>query len=208
MAFLKFIEVTYSVFARGKNIVGTFFPGLKKAWDIAFPPGKIKYKNVPIVKRTEIVDSSKIDKKSEKFAKNDLLFKKDSEVFKFEPDFEDPTHPAKYNFKLKVKVNNTEPILAELDSDSHISLISLKFFNSLLDKGPLEFLDENPLEFKGMGSDLSSKHPPVMLDLQIGRIMMRGRFIITEHLSTSPMLIGSDFMVKNQLSNSYYSNNQ
>jgi hypothetical protein len=25
---------------------------------------------------------------------------------------------------------------------------------------------------------------------------MKGRFIITEHLNTSPVLIGSDFMVK------------
>ena len=46
-----------------------------------------------------------------------------------------------------------------------------------------------------------------MLNVQIGRVMMKGRFIITEHLNTSPVLIGSDFMVKNQLSNSFYSNN-
>jgi hypothetical protein len=164
MAILKFFEVTFSVLSKGKEAIGTLFPGLKKAWDIAFPPGKIKNKNksAPTVKRTELVDSAKLDKKSEKFAKNDLLFNKEADVLKFEPDFEDPTHPAKYNFKIKVKVNNLEPILAELDSDSHISLINLKFLNTLLDNGPLEFLDEDPLNFKGMGSDLSSKHPPVM----------------------------------------------
>jgi len=194
------------------------FPWVKRVWDVMFPDSKAKstddkpatvpvFKPAPAnlsVKRTELVENR--TKNSRKLARTDLTFRQDTEILKFTPEDEDVTQASKYNFKIKVTINDMEPILAELDSDSHISLISERYYNQILEQGPVEFLNEEPLSFQGMGSSLSSKHPAIMLNVQIGRVMMKGRFIITEHLNTSPVLIGSDFMVKNQLSNGFYSN--
>ncbi len=64
------------------------------------------------------------------------------------PDNEDTTHPSQYNFKVPIQVNGDAFVNAELDSDSHISLISDKYYEKLLNLGPIESLNEAPLEFK------------------------------------------------------------
>jgi hypothetical protein len=66
-------------------------------------------------------------------------------------------------------------------------------------------LKEKPVEFFGMGSTLTSDYPPAMLKVQIGRVAMKARFVITKKLVTSPVLLGSDFLVKNKMSISLFS---
>jgi hypothetical protein len=56
-----------------------------------------------------------------------------------------------------------------------------------------------------MGSSLSSDYPPVMLNVQIGRVAMKARFVVTKDLYTSPVLLGSDFLVRNKMSVSHFS---
>ncbi len=45
-------------------------------------------------------------------------------------------------FKIKVRINTDNEVIAELDSDSHISLISEEYFDRLTSLGPIEFLKE------------------------------------------------------------------
>jgi hypothetical protein len=51
-----------------------------------------------------------------------------------------------------------------------------------------------------MGSQLKSEYPPIMLQVQIGNVICQARFIVTNHLKSSKILLGSDFLVKNHMS--------
>jgi hypothetical protein len=68
-------------------------------------------------------------------------------------------------------------------------------------------IDEDPVSFKGMGSEIQSKYPPILLRIQIGRVLLEGRFVVTDLLHSSPLLLGSDFSVKNKLWVAPYSDN-
>jgi hypothetical protein len=62
------------------------------------------------------------------------------------------------------------------------------------------FLNEQPMEYSGLGTRLWSKYSPVILSIQIGHCVFRARFIVSRELTSSPVLIGSDFLVKNEIS--------
>ena len=157
---ISVIETIYAICTEGPSVTLTMFPWFKRVWDVMFPDGKANSTNdkpdtVPVpkpapanlsVKRTELIENR--TKNSRKLARTDLTFRQDTEILKFTPDDEDVTQVSKYNFKIKVTINDMEPILAELDSDSHISLISERYYNQLLEQGPVEFLMKNPCLFK------------------------------------------------------------
>ena len=82
------------------------------------------------VNKVEVIECT--DKTSRKLAKSDLLYDKKEKIVQFTPDNEDTTHPSQYNFKVPIQVNGDAFVNAELDSDSHISLISDKYFEKLL----------------------------------------------------------------------------
>ena len=86
--------------------------------------------------------------------------------------------------------------MCEIDSDSHISLILEEYFDSVLSKHAVTFLNEPPPSFDGMGSHLKSKYPPVSLQFQIGGLTLSSRFAISSELTSSPILLGTDVMVK------------
>ncbi len=55
---------------------------------------------------------------------------------------------------------------------------------------------------------ISSKYPPIMFYIQIGRIWTRNRFIVTSLLKSSPILLGTDFTVNNIVSAALFRNNE
>ena len=142
--------------------------------------------------------------RQEALARTDLLYSENEKLVTPVP-LGDVASSSNFNFKVKCRVNEDTPVLCEIDSDSHISLITEQYFRRLQSLGPLEILDEDPIAFEGLGSRIQTKFPPVMLALQIGRCTLRGRFIVTEHLSSSPVLLGTDFCVKNCISIAPYS---
>ena len=107
---------------------------------------------------------------------------------------------TRYNFKCLIKLGESPPVMCEIDSDSHISLISEEYFDNVLSKNTVTFLEEPPPIFDGMGSHLKSKYPPVSLQFQIGGLTLSSRFAVSSELTSSPILIGSDVMVKYKLS--------
>jgi hypothetical protein len=108
--------------------------------------------------------------------------------------------PTRINFKCHCKIDDFDVVLCEIDSDSHISIISQDYFENIITQKEVKFLDEPPPKFSGMGSQLESNYPPVSLKFQIGGITMSGRFAVTSELTSSPILLGSDVMFKYDLS--------
>ena len=105
---------------------------------------------------------------------------------------------ANINYKFLVKIMDATPVLSELDSDSHLSLISEDYFEKVLMKRLKKenYLNEKPPTFQGLGSYNISKYPPLKLEIQIGGVRLSGRFVVTNTLTTSYVLIGSDLMYK------------
>jgi hypothetical protein len=151
--------------------------------------------------KTEIVDSKTMDAKTKTLANSDLKFKEnDGKVVYFTPDDSCTKSASRFNYRIQVKCNSDNYVLAEVDTDSHLSLITESYFRELQSKGEVEILNDPPTEFSGIGSILKSKFPPIMLKVQIGRVILDGRFIVTSHLKSSPVLLGSDFLTKNKVS--------
>ncbi len=99
-------------------------------------------------------------------------------------------------------------LMAEIDSDSHISQISEEYYEHLIRQNTVEHLPEQPMTFQGLGSTIVSKYPPIMLYIQIGRIRTRNRFIVTSLLKSSPILLGTDFTVNNMVSVAPFRDNE
>ena len=100
---------------------------------------------------------------------------------------------------MPVFVNKDEETFAEIDSDSHINLISEDYFNFLSKNTKIEYLQEPPTSFSGMGSNLKSSYPPIMLNVQVGSVVLKARFVVTDLLKSSKILLGTDFLIKNRI---------
>jgi hypothetical protein len=85
-------------------------------------------------------------------------------------------------------------VLAEIDSNSQVSLLSEEYFVTHLKNNlkPYHFLDEPPMQFSGLGSQLTSKFPPLFLQFKIGAVLLSERFHVSKELTSSPVLIGTD----------------
>ena len=58
-----------------------------------------------------------------------------------------------YHFKVYVKVGDEEPVLAEVDSGSQLSIISRDYFEKhIMNSSCYSFLPENPTSFGGIGA--------------------------------------------------------
>ncbi len=135
-----------------------------------------------------------------KLAKQDALWNKDIGLLHITPERDDVEKATHFNFKVKCRINTDNYVVAEIDTDSHLNLISSKYFEKIKNQGGVMFLNEQPTEYSGLGSSLKSEYPPVMLSIQIGHCIIKARFIVSKELSSSPVLIGSDFLVKNEIS--------
>jgi hypothetical protein len=159
---------------------------------------KTKYEiltgSVPTVMKT----ASEIRQEQLDFATDDFYLD-DKGIIDLGPEVggRDPTN---FNYKVKIKVENDSFVIAELDSDSHISLISESYFNRLSELTEIKYLPEAPVTFNGMGSTVTSPYSPIELQIQLGRVRMTGRFIVTNLLTSSPILLGTDFTVKFKIS--------
>lgn len=127
-------------------------------------------------------------------ATQDAYFREANGLLDLTTKSEGPTRHI--NFKVKVKVESNPAVLAELDSDSHISIISESYFLSIRSASQIKFLDEPNTVFEGLGSSLKSNYPPIVLNLQLGGVKLSGRFTVVREFTSSQILIGSDLMYK------------
>jgi len=164
-------------------------------------------KIIPSVLKMSLAEAKQ---KREQFAEQDEHFDKDkksSGVINLESKVSGDT-VTHYNFKVKCQINDLDEVIAEIDSDSHISLISTEYFDRLNDMDEIDYLSEPPPVFNGLGSVVYSRYSPISLNVQIGRVRMKNRFVVTDLLKSSPLLLGTDFIVKNNVSFAPHSEGQ
>jgi hypothetical protein len=85
--------------------------------------------------------------------------------------------PSRYNFKVYVKIENQDPELAEIDSYSHISMLSESYFKKYIQKNlrPEQYMQETTPKLYGMGGDkavFTPNYRPVQLQFQLGGCML------------------------------------
>ena len=139
----------------------------------------------------------------QKYAKENVL-EQDSLTISKRKNFD----PEYFTFKVKVLIGDTVETLAEVDSDSMLSLISEKFFNKLKNlQVPMQFLKEQPTQYNGMGgAEMISPLSPFMLQMQIGIVLFMQRMVVSKELK-SDILLGSDCMTTHRLSVAPFSDN-
>lgn len=191
ITFLMFMFYAYTRFKTSFDSIfekiSIFFSGVQDSFSKAF-----LYSLSPNVLKTQ----SQINNERKLFAQQDEHANK-GVIIRGPPA--DGEVQRQYNFKVQVRINDDSFIIAELDSDSHISLITEEYFNHLLSISEVEYLSEEPVTFNGLNSVIKSKYPPVLLRVQIGRIVMTHRFVVTNTLNSSPILLGTDLMVRHEI---------
>jgi hypothetical protein len=90
----------------------------------------------------------------------------------------------KCNCKVDVALENLNPVQAEIDTDSHISLISEPYYLKHNKNADLKTLDEPIPNYEGMGSFLTSKYKPISVEFQLGSVQLSGRFVISSELTS------------------------
>ena len=130
-----------------------------------------------------------------KVAKRDQL---GSPVIHYEPKGGLANLSTSYNYTLPVSINKDEETFAEIDSYSHINLISEDYFHFLSKNTRIEYLQEPPTSFSGMGSKLKSSYPPIMLNVQVGSVVLKARFVVTDLLKSAKILLNFVFSLECQ----------
>ena len=99
------------------------------------------------------------------------------------------------NIRAPLYINNVYT-LAEIDTDSHLSLLSEQFYNKLVKTSEISYAKGPPETFKGMGGQLiTALQPPLFLKVRIGHTVFTNTvFHVTKNLTTSDALLGTDFM--------------
>jgi hypothetical protein len=196
VSILFFRDNVNLVWSDGVRIVTTLVGAIRTEYEnlIGTQPSSVK-------KNESEIASERLD-----FAKDDN-FLTEGGVIDLDPDME-RQQQSTYNYKVKVRVENDDHVVAEIDSDSHISLISEEYYEHLVRQNPVEHLPEQPMTFQGLGSTIVSKYPQMMLYIHIGRIRTRNRFIVTSLLKSSPILLGTDFTVNNMVSVAPFRDNE
>jgi Reverse transcriptase (RNA-dependent DNA polymerase)/RNase H-like domain found in reverse transcriptase/Integrase zinc binding domain/Integrase core domain len=106
------------------------------------------------------------------------------------------TNESKCNYKVDVALENLSPVQAEIDTDSHISLIAEPYYLKHNKNAGWKNLDEPIPNYEGMGSFLTSKYKPISAEFQLGSVQLSGRFVISSELTSSSVLIGTDIFHK------------
>jgi hypothetical protein len=152
----------------------------------------------PACLKLNVTANENVKLSAEEIGQARRLRNKEKGLLHFTPERDDVKKVTHYNFKVKCRINLDSFVVAKVDTDSHLNLISAYYFELIKKKGSDMFLNEQPMEYLGLGTRLWSKYSPVILSIQIGLCVFRARFIVSRELTSNPVLIGSDFLVKNE----------
>ena len=191
-------SIWHKQFETCKEVIGSFSAFFQGVWEL-FLQNFFKNRFPTSHKTVTEIAEERVN-----FAKNDEFY--DKGVVTHENVQE--AGASQYNYKVKIRVNDDSFVVAEIDTDSHICLINEEYFLKLAEAGDIEYLPEPPSTFNGLASTVVSKYSPVMLNIQIGRSIFKNRFNVTETLKSSPVLLGTDFLIKNNISVSPYNKDE
>jgi hypothetical protein len=109
---------------------------------------KTKYELLPRSVPSVMKTASEICQEELDFSADDFYLG-DEGIIDLDLDEVGGRDPTNFNYKVKIRVENDTFVIAELDSDSHISLISESYFNRLSELTDIKCLPEEPMTFKG-----------------------------------------------------------
>ncbi len=92
-----------------------------------------------------------------KLAKQDVFWYKEKRLLHITPERNDVEKPTHYHVKAKCRINMDSPIVAEIGTDSHLNLISAKYFERVKSKGSVTYLNEQPTKSSGLGTSLKGE---------------------------------------------------
>ena len=103
--------------------------------------------------------------------------------------------PSNLNFKVQLQIATWHPILAEIDTDSHVSLINDQYYELVKNSPCCKVTDQPKATFYGIaGGESVSPYPPVQIVFSIGQAVLKGEFIVTPALTSSPILLGNNIL--------------
>jgi hypothetical protein len=70
-----------------------------------------------------------------KLARQDALWNQDIGLLHITPERDDVEKATHFNFKIKCRINTDNYVVAEIDTDSHLNLISSKYFEKIKNRG-------------------------------------------------------------------------
>jgi hypothetical protein len=74
-----------------------------------------------------------------KLAKTDVLYDKQEGIVRHEPDISHAMESTTYNYKIPLRIENQSEVLCEIDSDSHLNLITEWYFRKIHRNCKVEF---------------------------------------------------------------------
>ena len=158
------------------------------------------------VKRNYRVKDEIKQKRAEKFAASETLNKSGADTIS--PEIIHIQSPNKSDEQLcrdklmvKMLVQDTLISYGQIDSGSQLSLISSKFYGQLKRDSNYAFqeIHEGNLTIKGIGSELEHSTPRVLIKLQIGKCTFVHKFLVTDYLEGTNLLLGLDLIKSKKL---------
>ena len=158
------------------------------------------------VKRNYRVKDEVKQKRAEKFAMAESLEKMgpdilSPEIIHIQSQNKPDDQLCRDKLMVKTLVQDTLISYGQIDSGSQLSLISSKFYNLLKRESGFDFkeIHEGNLVIKGIGSELQHSTPRVLIKLQIGKCAFIHKFLVTDYLEETNMLIGLDMIKTKKL---------
>ena len=139
--FLLALFTTTVGFCFAERVVNCFSI-LKKNFHFALNEFGVTMPGIPKILKTE----AEINTERENFAAQDEFFQQEEKIVEYRSKIKAKT-PTNFNYKVRVRVNDDRDVIAEIDTDSHISLISESYYRRLCKLGFVEELDEEPISF-------------------------------------------------------------
>ncbi len=160
--FLAIGSTAFLLFALFSEKFSSCIESFGKIWN--FILAELWHKDFNLVFKTE----AETRQERTDFAQKDHFYDVESDVIDLRAEL-GAEAATRFNYKVEVKINDDSLVLAEIDTDSHISLISEDYFKKIMKLGDIEYLHEQPPSFHGLGSSVKSKYSPVILNVQIGK---------------------------------------
>ena len=114
------------------------------------------------------------------------------------PLMDDPNVGCK--IMTTVLINDEIKARAQIDNGAQLSLMSKDCYMRLSEtQTPIEHRPFEEITVKGLGGYLKVMQPPVLLQLQIGNMVMNHKFLVTEELKRIDLLLGFDLLKAKRL---------
>ena len=101
----------------------------------------------------------------------------------------------------EILINDSVVAKAQIDSGAQIAVMSLEFFNKLSRESTqkIRFQPSQSLKVNGLGGSVDILDQPVLIQLQIGNLVMNHRVIVTPNLKGTDLLLGLDLLTSKKL---------